>query len=438
MALIETDPIGPAAQWGMLSWQATQPSPNAKVMITVIGIRRDGTSDSLLTISSGSQYNLMNLSAAQYPFLKLRVRLMRDVPNGVSPSLQSLSLNFTTTGDLATSNRLFTATRDTVRQGEPITLQLQLQNIGMAELSPIRIDLSVQSPNTQTRRFLQSVLIDSALAPNQRRSLNFTVPTTTLTGTQIFQAELDPDSRLQEVSRFNNQAFRQAFIAGDSLSPQVNITFNGQRIPNGGLVPKKPRILITATDDSPIPLADTALFSISLGRKPIYFNDSRITFTPATTTNKTATILFTPELPDGRDTLRVTVRDASGNLADSTQSVVAFSVESDFKIQNLYNYPNPFRDETFFAFRMTGELESRPTEFKIRIYTVAGRLVKEIDVMPTLNESFNGNGFGLYRVRWDGRDNDGDLLANGIYIYRITIKTPKESINKTEKLAIVR
>jgi flagellar hook assembly protein FlgD len=91
-----------------------------------------------------------------------------------------------------------------------------------------------------------------------------------------------------------------------------------------------------------------------------------------------------------------------------------------------------------FAFRMTGELESRPTEFKIRIYTVAGRLVKEIDVMPTLNESFNGNGFGLYRVRWDGRDNDGDLLANGIYIYRITIKTPKESINKTEKLAIVR
>jgi len=438
MALIETDPIGPAAQWGMLSWQATQPSPNAKVMITVIGIRRDGTSDSLLTISSGSQYNLMNLSAAQYPFLKLRVRLMRDVPNGVSPSLQSLSLNFTTTGDLATSNRLFTATRDTVRQGEPITLQLQLQNIGMAELSPIRIDLSVQSPNTQTRRFLQSVLIDSALAPNQRRTLNFTVPTTALTGTQIFRAELDPDSRLQEVSRFNNQAFRQAFIAGDSLSPQVNITFNGQRIPNGGLVPKKPRILITATDDSPIPLADTALFSISLGRKPIYFNDSRIAFTPATTTNKTATILFTPELPDGRDTLRVTVRDASGNLADSTQSVVAFSVESDFKIQNLYNYPNPFRDETFFAFRMTGELESRPTEFKIRIYTVAGRLVKEIDVMPTLNESFNGNGFGLYRVRWDGRDNDGDLLANGIYIYRITIKTPKESINKTEKLAIVR
>ncbi len=438
MATIETDPIGPAAQWGMLSWQGSSPSPNAKVMITVIGIRRDGTSDSVLTVSSGSQYNLMNLSATQYPYLKLRVRLMRDVPNGLAPSLQALSLNFTTTGDLATSNRLFKATRDTVRQGEPIHLQLQLQNIGMAAISPIRVDLSVQSPNTQTRRFLQSVVIDSALAPNQRRSLNFTVPTTALTGTQIFRAELDPDNRLQEISRFNNQAFRQAFIAGDSLSPKVDITFNGQRIPNGALVPKKPRIVITATDDSPIPIADTALFSLSLGQRPIYFNDSRIAFTPATITNKTATILFTPQLREGRDTLRIAVRDASGNPADSAQSVVAFNVESDFKIQNLYNYPNPFRDETFFAFRMTGELESRPTEFKIRIYTVAGRLIKEIDVMPTLNESFNGNGFGLYRVRWDGRDNDGDLIANGIYIYRITIKTPKEIINKTEKLAIVR
>lgn len=438
MAVIETDPIGPAAQWGMLSWQASSPSPDAKIMVTVIGIRRDGTSDSLLTISSGSQFNLMNFSAAQYPYLKLRVKLLRDVPNGISPSLQSLSLNFITTGDLATSNRLFLATRDTLRQGEPLNLQLQLQNIGMADISPIRIDLSVQSLTQNTRRFLQSTVIDSALSPNERRTLNFTVPTTALSGAQIFNAEIDPDNRLQEVSRFNNQAFRQIFIAGDSLSPQLDITFNGQRITNGALVPKKPRIVISATDDSPIPIADTALFSLTLGQTPIYFSDSRITFTPATPINKTATVVFTPELPDGRDTLRVRVRDVSGNLADSAQSVVAFNIESDFKIQNLYNYPNPFRDETFFAFRMTGELESRPTEFKIRIYTVAGRMIKEIDVMPALNESFNGNGDGLYRVRWDGRDSDGDLVANGVYIYRVTIKTPKESIYKTEKLAIVR
>lgn len=438
MAVIETDPIGPAAQWGMLSWQASSPSPNAKTMVTVIGIRRDGTSDSLLTISSGTQYNLMNFSATQYPYLKLRVSLLRDIPNGASSSLQSLSLNFITTGDLATSNRLFLATRDTVRQGEPINLQLQLQNIGMADVLPIRVDLSVQSPNTSTRRFLQSIVIDSALSPNQRRTLNFTVPTNTLSGTPIFKAEIDPDNRLQEVSRFNNQAFRHIFIAGDSISPQLDITFNGQRVTNGALVPRKPRIVISATDDSPIPIADTALFSIALGQNPVYFTDSRLAFTPATLTNKTATVVFTPELPDGRDTLRVTVRDVSGNLADSAQSVVAFNVESDFKIQNLYNYPNPFRDETFFAFRMTGELDSRPTEFKIRIYTVAGRMIKEIDVMPTLNESFNGDGNGLYRVRWDGRDNDGDLVANGVYIYRINIKTPKESISKTEKLAVIR
>lgn len=437
-AVIETDPIGPAAQWGMLSWQASSLSPNAKTAITVIGIRRDGTSDSLLTILSGSQFNLMNFSATQYPYLKLRVKLLRDIPNGASPSLQSLSLNFITTGDLATSNRLFSATRDTVRQGEPINLKLQLQNIGFAPVSPIRVDLSVQSPNAPARRFLQSTVIDSALSPNQRNTINFTVPTNALSGAQIFNAELDPDSRLQEVSRFNNQALRQIFIAGDSLSPQVDITFNGQRVTSGALVPKKPRIVVSATDDSPIPIADTTLFSLTLGQTPIYLSDSRITFTPASPMNKTATVVFTPELPEGRDTLRVTVRDVSGNVADSAQSVVAFSVESDFKIQNLYNYPNPFRDETFFAFRMTGELESRPTEFIIRIYTVAGRMIKEIDVMPTLNESFNGNGEGLYRVRWDGRDTDGDLIANGIYIYRINIKTPKESISKTEKLAVIR
>jgi flagellar hook assembly protein FlgD len=88
---------------------------------------------------------------------------------------------------------------------------------------------------------------------------------------------------------------------------------------------------------------------------------------------------------------------------------------------------------------MTGETDLRPTEFKIRIFTVAGRKVKDIDVMPALNASqFGADGNGLYRVQWDGRDNDGDKLANGVYIYRITIKTPKETINKTEKLAVIR
>lgn len=438
MALIETDPIGPAAQWGMLSWQATSPTPNARVAITVVGIRRDGTDDSVLTIASGNQFNLGNLSAAQYPFLKLRVRLMRDVPSGAAPSLHSLSLTFATTGDLATSNRLFSASRDSLRQGEPLNLRLQIQNIGMASLAPIRIDLSAQTLGTQSRRFLQSVVIDTPLAPNQRRSVNFVVPTTTLSGAQLFSAELDPDNRLQEISRLNNQALRQVFIAGDTIKPRLDITFNGKRIANGELVPRKPRIVISATDEGPMPIADTSLFSIKLGQKPIYFNDARVSFTPANMGNRTATIVFAPELPDGRDTLRVVARDASGNLADSAQSIAIFSVESDFKIQNLYNYPNPFRDETFFAFRMTGEPDERPTEFKIRIYSVSGRLVKEIDVMPTLNESFNGNGFGLYRVRWDGRDDDGDLLANGVYIYRVTIKTPKQTIRKTEKLAIVR
>lgn len=438
IATLETEPIGPAAQWGMLSWQAASPTPNARVAITVIGIRRDGTDDSILTIASGNQFNLANVSAAQYPYLKLRVRLMRDVPSGASPWLQSLSLNFTTTGDLATSNRLFAAARDTARQGEPLNLRLHVQNIGMAPLSPIRIDLSAQAPGTTSRRFLQSVVIDTPLAPNQRRSVNFVVPTAALSGAQIFSAELDPDARLTEISRLNNQAFRQVVIAGDTVKPRVEITFNGKRIVNGELVPRKPRIVIAASDDGPTPIADTALISIKLGQTPIYFSDSRLSFAPANMGNQTATVVFTPELPDGRDTLRVTVRDASGNLADSAQSIAIFSVESDFKIQNLYNYPNPFRDETFFAFRMTGEPDERPTEFKIRIYTVAGRLIKEIDAMPALRESFSGDGFGLYRIRWDGRDDDGDPVANGVYVYRITIKTPKETIHKTEKLAIVR
>ena len=59
-------------------------------------------------------------------------------------------------------------------------------------------------------------------------------------------------------------------------------------------------------------------------------------------------------------------------------------------------------------------------------------MVKEINLNSSeLNYDFN-------RVYWNGRDEDGNLLANGVYLYKVIMKKGNETIDAIQKLAIVR
>lgn len=115
-------------------------------------------------------------------------------------------------------------------------------------------------------------------------------------------------------------------------------------------------------------------------------------------------------------------------MIDSSGIIKKFSVNSSSKLLDVYNYPNPFAGDTYFTFKLT----QIPDEIRIKIFTIAGRIVKELKLVQSeLNYDFN-------RVYWDGRDEDGDLLANGVYLYKIIMKKGSEIINATQKLAIIR
>jgi flagellar hook assembly protein FlgD len=73
-----------------------------------------------------------------------------------------------------------------------------------------------------------------------------------------------------------------------------------------------------------------------------------------------------------------------------------------------------------------------PDELKIRIFTIAGRLIKEIVKKSNeLNYDFN-------RIYWNGRDEDGDILANGVYLYKIIMKKGNKTDTFINKIAILR
>jgi flagellar hook assembly protein FlgD len=88
----------------------------------------------------------------------------------------------------------------------------------------------------------------------------------------------------------------------------------------------------------------------------------------------------------------------------------------------VVNYPNPFSTSTRFYYELTGS--QLPEVFQIHIYTVTGRLVKVID-LKALGEVRIGRHLTAYA--WDGRDDYGDRLANGVYLYRVILRMPGDA-----------
>jgi len=80
-------------------------------------------------------------------------------------------------------------------------------------------------------------------------------------------------------------------------------------------------------------------------------------------------------------------------------------------IERLVNYPNPMRDATSFVFRTN----LAGGQGRILIYTVSGRQVADV--------AFAIGAGGDVVVPWDGRDREGDRVANGVYLYRVLAET---------------
>jgi len=135
-------------------------------------------------------------------------------------------------------------------------------------------------------------------------------------------------------------------------------------------------------------------------------------------------------LADGAHTITVTAWDVNDN---SGQGTVKFVVgdSSVVMIQNLMNYPNPFKDVTHFVFE-----HNHPDEeinIQINIYNSSGVFVKNI------NQTFTPAGSRSNEITWDGTDNNGAKLPSGLYVYRL-IFTTKTGFKSTtyQKLVIMR
>jgi predicted esterase YcpF (UPF0227 family) len=131
----------------------------------------------------------------------------------------------------------------------------------------------------------------------------------------------------------------------------------------------------------------------------------------------------------GRHTLKLIVWDVYNNSAEAYTEFVIGENE-DISLNNVLNYPNPFNNYTEFHF--DHNKAGQNITVRLNILSVAGNMVKSI-TQELINAPAHSS-----EIIWDGRDDFGDRLARGVYLYNLEVRAEDGTTSsKTEKLYIV-
>ena len=129
-------------------------------------------------------------------------------------------------------------------------------------------------------------------------------------------------------------------------------------------------------------------------------------------------------LPTGNHTLSMKAWDVMDNSSSTSIDFVVAS-NTNIALSHVLNYPNPFSTSTKFYIEHNQACDYLNVE--VEIFTITGKIVK------TISQTIENQGFRTDGISWDGKDNYGDKLARGVYIYKVIVKNT-ESGNKAEKI----
>ncbi len=129
-------------------------------------------------------------------------------------------------------------------------------------------------------------------------------------------------------------------------------------------------------------------------------------------------VITLPKLNPGEHRLRAKAWDSANN---SSQKEIAFKVSSasGLEIAQLLCYPNPVADKCQFAYILSDDA----SDVTLKVFTVSGLEILSLSNLPQSSGYHDG-------IHWDLRDTDGDIIANGVYIFQLSAKPADSQDNK--------
>jgi hypothetical protein len=453
---ITAEIAGPSKNWNTLYWQqhAAEPSSTDTSRLRLYGISALGLETLLIDTLMTTDDSILNLNtiidATLYPFAKLELETLDTIT--ITPAhIDRWQLIYEPVPECAINPKkgsYYSVSENTMQEGDSVKYAVAIENISAFDMDSLLIHYWIEDAN-HTKNYVSYARQDS-LKSGEIIIDTISVSSKGYVGDNSIWIAANPKINGNQQDQFeqfyfNNFAQKTFTVLEDNTNPILDVTFDGIHILNEDIVSPMPLISITLDDENEFLLLnediDTNLFKIQLIRpgsnigEQLFFSNNGesgyLMWEPAIDEKNLFKIEYNPTFTvDGIYTLMVQGRDKSNNSSGDFYYEISFEVITASTITHLYNYPNPFSTKTHFVFTLTGS--EIPDQMLIQIMTVTGKVVREISLNEIGALHIGNNKTDFF---WDGRDQFGDQLANGVYLYRAIVKINGENIDHRQTAA---
>lgn len=422
--------IGPAAEWNRLEWTLDSNVDEDEFRLDIYGIKANGDEELLFPNIEDFDFDLSFVNSNIYPNLRLMF-YSKDETKRTSAQMGYWRVLYKEKPEAVLHlDEKYVFESDTLFLGEQLKFSTVATNITTSDMDSLLVKFSITDEANQVTNVFKYL---EPLKGEGTIDIDFEYDTDQLLGLHRFAVEINPEMAQPEQFLFNNIGVRDFVVQGDKINPILDVTFDGLQIMDGDIVSPRPHIRVDLKDENEyLFINDINSFDLALQKEPdnqsfpVDLSGANIAFTPAdSTSGNVAHLDFYPELESGEYILYVQAKDVSGNLSGDQDIEVRFVVVEESQVSNVLNYPNPFSTSTQFVFTLTGF--EVPEIFTIQIMTMTGKVVREIT-----REELGNLRIGVNRTdfKWDGTDEYGSKLANGVYLYRVLTSQGGEKLDQ--------
>jgi hypothetical protein len=241
------------------------------------------------------------------------------------------------------------------------------------------------------------------------------------------------------INLIDAQGYEEIYIGGsddlgvtDEAGPEIGLYLNAYSFVSGDYTTPNPLLIATLADSSGINTVGNGIghdiVAIIDGnyQEPLILNDY---FIPETDSYQQGKVICQlGPFTKGNHTLTLKAWDILNNSSEKT---ITFIVNSDARltISQAGNYPNPFESGTNFTFKHNKP--GIPLEVRIHIYNLSGQPVNALDFTVLTESTESGPLF------WDGKDNYGNELPAGLYVYKIWVESEDGFISSVSQKFVI-
>lgn len=305
-------------------------------------------------------------------------------------------------------------------QGDKVNLSIAFVNVTPVDFDSVLVYVKFKSFDNGLE-YMDSIMTNKLLGKDTL-ILDLKLETYSAFGDGQIIIQFNPKKQLEQ--NYNNNTFiKNIKFAKDIHPPLVELLLNGKIPLENAVTNSKPKIEATIIDENQKRIkSDTIGIEMFLygpclssqacdSYKQIFFSENYVSWSNDNSLFK-VNINF-QDLASGQYKFEFFGVDAFGNI-NLKPAVITFEIEEMTSLSSFLPYPSPFSSEMRFAYQMKGS--KTPDNLRVQILNTSGNLVYEV-AKDQFKDLAPGN--NLTEWTWDGKDRNGKILPNGIYLYKV-------------------